>query len=91
MYILWRYDVDWASGVGGDAEHTHTHTEGVASENKIIDIYNLSCWDVSMADVDDEKDNKKSTLSYNIWWKNVSFALKFVDANHHQQPYAKQL
>ena len=34
MYILWRYDVDWASGVGGDAEHT----EGVASENKIIDF-----------------------------------------------------
>ena len=41
MYILWKYDVDWASGVGGDAEqtdtHTDTHTEGVASENKIID------------------------------------------------------
>ena len=37
MYILWRYDVDWASGVGGDAEQTDTQTEGVASENKIID------------------------------------------------------
>ena len=33
MYILWRYDVDWASGLGGDTEHT----EGVASENKIVD------------------------------------------------------
>ena len=32
----------------------------------IIYILNLSCWDVSIADVDDEKDNKKSTLSYNI-------------------------
>ena len=37
MYILWKYDVDWASGVGGDAEHTDRQTEGVASENKIID------------------------------------------------------
>ena len=37
MYILWKYDIDCASGVGGDAEQTHRQTEGVASENKIID------------------------------------------------------
>ena len=38
MYILWKYDIDWASGVGGDAEHT----EGVTSENKIIDELAMS-------------------------------------------------
>ena len=42
MYILWKYDIDWASGVGGDAEQTHTQTEGVASDNKIIDFWSVS-------------------------------------------------
>ena len=42
MYILWRYDVNWASGLGGDAEQTDRQTEGVASENKIID--STSVW-----------------------------------------------
>ena len=36
MYILWRYDVDWASGVGGDAEQTDRQTEGSVYDYNLL-------------------------------------------------------